>query len=842
MCNENLECPSLYETNSNLAQKQSDRAWSLSKNALKFARKRAFYVLTFERLWPCIMPLVLIVMMIAGLAWFGVFYYLGPITHIFLLVIFSLLALWSLFLFKNFHFVKQRDIDARIEQTSNFKNQPLEALNDRPVNGQENAFSQSLWNEHQRRMAAQLGALRVGLPDSQIPKHDPYALRALVVLFMVIAFVFSFGSKGGYLSDVFSFQIPVHSSLMRVDVWVTPPAYTRQAPIYLTNNNVNQAEVPQKSIMTVRVSDGGKPILKVEERESGEEKYPLSLEKNTDQQNASKSFEIQLDESSTITLSARHYERQWHIDVVKDHAPTIRMTKEPSRVLSGSLELNYSLEDDYGVEKAYVEIEPTQTTPLLSHPLYESPQISLLIPRNGKGKGRTVADISNHPWAGSEVRVTLVAEDGAGQVGKSETRTIILPQRIFAHPLARAVVEQRRILALDPMQRNSVMDTLWALIQRPEETLDNVTHFLALRIAWTQLSLANNDEDLRRIADYMWQIAINIDGDMVNQAQKQLKQAQAALRDALRNGAPPEEIERLTQALRDAMSNYIAALAKDAQTRGLEQTPNTNNYLSQNELEDKLRQLEDMAKTGNRGAAEQLLSELENMMDNLIVQQDQGNGQGQTGGQAGAQGQMQQQLDKLADLLRRQQEALNKTHKLEEEHNRGEKTQEEYLKGLDQLRENQQNLQSELKALQKELGAQGLEPGEELNSAEGHMGHSSDALTQGNGEQSAQNQADALNSLREGAQVLMKKMQEAMKAEENGDGSSDGRNSSQTQQDPLGRETGSGKASNEQTGNIPLESETERARRILDEIRKRLGQSLTPQMEKNYLERLLNFD
>lgn len=40
---------------------------------------------------------------------------------------------------------------------------------------------------------------------------------------------------------------------------------------------------------------------------------------------------------------------------------------------------------------------------------------------------------------------------------------------------------------------------------------------------------------------------------------------------------------------------------------------------------------------------------------------------------------------------------------------------------------------------------------------------------------------------------------------------------------------------------IPREMEIQRAGRILDEIRKRLG-NLTPQIEKDYLERLLKFD
>ncbi len=44
---------------------------------------------------------------------------------------------------------------------------------------------------------------------------------------------------------------------------------------------------------------------------------------------------------------------------------------------------------------------------------------------------RTVQDVSAHPWAGSEVKITLVAEDGAGQQGRSKTFVMTLPQRVF---------------------------------------------------------------------------------------------------------------------------------------------------------------------------------------------------------------------------------------------------------------------------------------------------------------------------------------------------------------------------------------------------------------------------
>ncbi|MCX5511702.1 DUF4175 domain-containing protein, partial [Pseudomonas sp. BJa3] len=84
---------------------------------------------------------------------------------------------------------------------------------------------------------------------------------------------------------------------------------------------------------------------------------------------------------------------------IKDQNPTIRWVEKPGRILTGSLELHYALNDDYGVTKAFVEIEPFLNGHKSASSLYKAPEIQLLLPRGGKGKMRTVQDVSAHPWA-----------------------------------------------------------------------------------------------------------------------------------------------------------------------------------------------------------------------------------------------------------------------------------------------------------------------------------------------------------------------------------------------------------------------------------------------------------
>src|SRR5258708_5329145 len=75
--------------------------------------------------------------------------------------------------------------------------------------------------------------------------------------------------------------------------------------------------------------------------------------------------------------------------------------------------------------------------------LSEPPKFALALPnappRNGVGQ--TVKDLSDDPYAGADVTLTLTAKDEAGNEGTSEPFNMRLPERLFAKPLARALIE-----------------------------------------------------------------------------------------------------------------------------------------------------------------------------------------------------------------------------------------------------------------------------------------------------------------------------------------------------------------------------------------------------------------
>jgi hypothetical protein len=98
------------------------------------------------------------------------------------------------------------------------------------------------------------------------------------------------------------------------------------------------------------------------------------------------------------------------------------------------------------------------------------------------------------------------------------------------------------------------------------------------------------------------------------------------------------------------------------------------------------------------------------------------------------------------------------------------------------------------------------------------------------------NQAEAMEALREG----MRNMGEAMAEQQNpgGQGEAEGQ-PGQAQADPLGREAGQGRQVGTQDSLLQGEDVYRRARELLDEIRKRSGEGARPDVELDYLKRLL---
>src|SRR4029077_1300497 len=356
----------------------------------------------------------------------------------------------------------------------------------------------------------------------------------------------------------------------------------------------------------------------------------------------------------------------------------------------------------------------------------------------------------------------------------------------------------------------------------------------------------------------LWSLAVTIEDGNITDVDKALRAAQEALKQALERGASDEEIKKLTENLRAALDNFLRQLAEQLRNNPQQLArpldPNTK-MLSQQDLKNMIDRMERMSRSGDQDAAKQLLEQLQQMLENLQMAQP-----GQSGDD-----EMEQALNELGDMIRKQQQLRDKTFKQGQDSRRDRMRGKQGDQSLGDLQQDQQGLRDRLKRLQEELAKRGMGPGQRgekgqrgeqgqqgqqgeqgdgedgLEQADSAMGDAGGRLGEGNADGAVDSQGRALEALRKGAQSLAEAMQQG-----DGDEASDGpgnragrQQSGGNQADPLGRPLYGREFGDDMTVKIPGEIDVQRVRRILEELRRRLADPQRPQIELDYIERLL---
>lgn len=880
-----------------------------------FERKvrRSQWALLFERLWPRLWVVIGVFTVFAVFSVLGMWPRLGDAAHYVLLAIFTAAALAALAFAVRTPWPSRDEAVRRIERVSGVVHRPASSYEDTMSVTSPDGVAEKLWRAHRERLAKAMKALRVGQPAPRTHRFDPYAVRALAVLALV---VIGFGAGSGLwpqIREAFRFSDARMLAAARLDAWVTPPGYTGKAPIMLADGARDPAAgplpaasgalvVPSRSILIVRSSSARSLSPALEVLSPGSEvpqRIAAAPPKNAGGSgNVSGSagsvteLRYELTQAARVRVVAKGAEMAaWTFDVTPDNAPEIALTKKPERSARGSLKLTYKVKDDYGVTSAEARVAKLPPKPddleksvgawatkKLTGPRtpHERPPIlALKLPRAGATEAEAFShlELGSHPWAGLRVEMWLEAKDVAGQIGRSEKLEIVLPQRRFDNPIARAVIEQRRKLAEDSRYRADVLTAIEALTLEPEGFLDDVPAYLGLRMVHQRLTRSNSRAIRNSVIDELWQIAVRIEDGDLSDAERRLREAQEKLSKLLEQGASDQQIADAMKELREALNDYMRELA--------EQNQEQNNYvdgqnqdqqvLSSRDLEQMMKNIEEMAKNGSREQAQQMLSELRDLLDRL-----------QSSKQSAQQNQksreMMQKMDELGDLVGKQQQLMDDTfgemRKDGEGSQRGERGRERNGRQGQQQRQGQQGqprpgqqgqrgqrgeqgqegegqkgqrgqgqsgqaglgerqraLREELDQLQRGLDELGLGQSDQLDAAREAMENAEKALGGENYETATEEQGRALDQMRKGAQEMAKQMLQNMPQRygQNGD----------TPRDPLGRPQRSQGPDLGTSVKVPDEIDRQRAREILEELRRRIGEQTRPPTELDYIERLL---
>lgn len=887
---------------------QSPVDFSGSRNLLQqLDRKvrRTQVVLLLERLWPAFWLPAGIVGVFLLLSLFGFWQYLSFEIHRGILWGFAAALALAFIPLIRIRWPRRTEALRRLEAMAGLPHRPATSYHDTLAGEAPTPATHRLWLAHRERLAQLFSRLRSGWPLLRVDRWDPLALRTLLLLLLAVGYVAHRDSAYDRIKAAFTLKPGLSASLARLDAWITPPVYTGKPPIMLADGarqTVDAGEpqtdftVPVRSELTVRVNHANASHFSLKLAAAAddgaaqpEQKDPESdklataaLEKS---EKSAVEFKRTLNSSSVIELlEDQSPVARWTVEIIDDMVPTIKLTEPPSEAHRGSVQLKYSVEDDYGVLSAQAVIarsddpdaDETEKRPDNVARLGQAPVMPLGLPRANtkQGTGQTYRDLTAHFWAGLPAAVTLEARDQAGQIGKSEAYPLMLPQREFQKPLARALIEQRKKLVDRPDMKDRVARALDALTIAPEQFMRDASVYLGIRSA--RWRLLNNTEApaLESAANLLWDIAVNIEDGDLSEAEKRLRAAQDALMKALERGATDEELKKLMDELRTALNQFMESMRQQAM-KNQQFDPNNrftpNRVVTQQDLERMLKQIEDLAKTGSRDAARQMLSELRDMLENMQPGNSQANnGQAQ---------EMMQMLDGLGDLISKQQQLLDETYRAQQQGDgeqgeqgeqgqqgmgqdgqegqqgqqgqqgrQGQGGQQGQRQGKGQgkggkgngpfqgLRQQQGDLQNQLKELMDKLRGLGGKPPDQFDGAGRAMGKAGDALGQENAGRATEQQTLALDKLRQGAKSLAEQMMGSMMGQQGRMGRALNGNGDR---DPLGRPLPTQGLDNGDSVKVPEEVDIQRAREILEELRKRLGQRERPPGELDYIERLI---
>ena len=737
---------------------------------------------------------------------------------------------------------------ARLDAT--MPGRPITALTDAQAVGAGDPASEAVWRAHVARMATRAAAARAVEPDLRMSSRDPFALRYVALLAFVMAVLFGSVWRVASVADLAPGGGAQALAAGPVwEGWVEPPAYTGRPSLYLNDIPAGPLDVPQGSRITLRLY-GEIGALTVSETVSG----------STDLTSAADPVQgFDAVQAGQIEVAGPGG-RVWDVRLIPDAPPTVAPEGAAERAPGGEMRLPFSAADDYGVISGRAVIALDLPSVERRHGLTVAPDpraavvldLPMPIARSRTEFTETlIENLSQHPWVGLPVSVTLTVSDAAGQTGDSDALTMDLPGRRFFDPLAGAIIEQRRDILWSRDNGARVAQVLRAASHRPEDIFKAETPYLMLRVAVRRLEAAVrygilDEERQEEIAQALWDIAVLIEDGRLSDALERLRQAQDRLAEAIRNGATDEEIAQLMQELREAMDEYMRRLAEENQQDPDQQMAEGESMeMPPGLLEDMLQRLQELMEQGRMDEAQALLDQLRQMMENMRVTQGEGGEGGQSPGQ--------QAMEGLADTLRQQQGLSDETFgDLQQQFGQGQQQGEG--EGQGQGEEGQQpgggpgdgNLADRQRALRDELNRQlGQLPGvgdnarDSLDRAGRAMDGAEQALRDEDFAGALDQQSEAIEALREGMRELGESMAEAQRQQGN-QGQAMGEAGPGQRRDPLGREAGNLGRLGTDEQMLGGEDVYRRARELLDEIRRRSGDLERPEAELDYLRRLLD--
>ena len=811
----------------------------------------------FEALWPALWPVLAVIGVFLCLALLNIPSLLPSWLHFVLLALVLLVV--GILLARGLYAIRlpdHRAADRRLETRSGLIHRPLSVLSDKPSVG--DGVGLALWQAHVGRAFAQIDRLQVGLPRPGLARRDPRALRygLLLAVLACLAIANTDAPARLYAALRPSFPTAAAAPATELQAWITPPAYTRIAPIFLKTDGGNVA-VPAASHLTVNVSGGGSTPA-------------LSLDDQTAPFNAldHDSFQAERDLAHGGLLTVRRDGGSlavWTLTVLADQPPTVAWGDNPGRQPSSQqTRLPWQVSDDYGVTSLHAELR------LRDRP--EAPPLVIKIPiPSGSAKathGLSQPDLTANPWAGLPVVGRLVGRDASGQTGNSGDASFDLPERPFHNPVARLLIAARKTLSLHPDDRDDALEALDGLLQQPQLFAGDLGAFTVLSGIYYGLVRNHDDSVVPEVQAMMWQLALHMEEGQTEQSAKSLEEARQAARDAMDkaqqqpNQENRQELTKKLDELRQAIDRHMRALLEEARHNDsvMPFDPKAM-QLSDQDMQKLAEQAKEAAKEGRMADAQQQMAQLERMLDQLRNARTQKGDAKQADGKR-QRGKRQQSV--VQDLIGREGNLLDHAQQREG----ANPPQSDPAAQREADSRTQQALRRALGELMQQFTDLSGEASPGLGEADQAMRDSATQLNEGHDDAAGTLQQQAIAALQKGnremSQAMAKMGQQPGQGQDSEGGDQDGGDGAMGMmmqdggrgdarggpipgspdradpggRDPLGR-SNQGNSTDNANVAVPEERERQRTQAIEEELRRRGADQERPRQELDYIDRLL---
>lgn len=774
-----------------------------------------------ERFWNAFWPAVSLALFYAGLALLGAASGLSDKTHLAVLTA-AVVSVWvaAKKLGEPFSFPTRAETDRAIEARSGLAHRPLETLQDELCQG-----APELWEAHLKSRQKALSKLRVHLPRTTTARQDKYGLRHAAMMVFIIGLVVAGNASVARLKEGLTPRVAgiVKLSPAALDVWISPPEYTKAPTVFLTTAQLGvipsegAINVPTGSILKVRVAGmkyapsftfAGKSaeFTKAADRSFTLE-YPLT-----------ESGEIKITKWLVKTLG------EWPVYIIPDTPPKIEFLMS-EKTPQAALKISYMAEDDYAVARITATFTPLpELEAKIGTKTYSFP-----IPLSASTKDvlTHTEDLASHILAGNTVMMTLAAEDNAGNVTVTEEKSVLLPEREFTNPAAKRIIEERKRLLWfnNRVTQRIVMDHLAEIANTPAAYKGDPIIFMGLVMAVKRLGYDGDDESVESVQALLWDLALKIEDGGLSMAARELQEALQELSEALADPETPDaKIQELTQNVQRKMYEYMKALANEMQQRMAEgkNTPTippelADKFMKHIDMGELMKQLQEMSKGNSREQMRKMAEMMRDSLQNLDMQKLDEMQKGQQ--------KAMEALQKMQDIIEKQQSLMDRT---------GKKKPGEQCTGEAQ---EQQGLRDRLGEAMRDMAEFMPELPENLGNADQAMKEAQRALSENKPQDALGPQKKALEELQKGMDQSMAQMAQQMKQMILSFGMMPRGNNYGEGYDPLGREDGQQQADGDIV--IPDEAERRRVQEIIKTLRDRSNEFDRSKVEREYIERLL---